>query len=1240
MDCCPSGRSPITTNLSALLINVSQYLQNPPLPNVDRTLESEIELETASSYRLLHSLGVGTYGTAFHAVDTENGEPIEVRRLPLTLGVEDCEALAARVRLIGSLSHPAARRIRRFEPFGDTPTIVLDHGGDTTLANWAQTVAQAAGGRDVLAALLHLVECMLEAHHLGLTIGALQVETLGIVEELPQLDFTHFTARSEAASDDPYEDDRRDFARLLSWALEIDGVKQACLSTSHREAARLQQLIARQLVATPELPDFDLLIACLRAIVCPDGAAESDFDANSTSEINLVFEVPGPDESITRDVALASSEATAEVALDGPAIQRPQRQEPQTGDRLGRFQIEQKLGQGGMGAVFKAVDIGTKQTVAIKVLSQAALLRDNAVRRFAKEARLLASLNNPNITNLIEVSDEAGLHYIALEYVDGVDLGQVLDQQGPLKERVALAIAADVARALVDAHQREIVHRDIKPENILLANCGTHSTISDPPPRAKLGDFGIARHIDQSESLAVTQAGSLLGTPKYMSPEQCRGRGEVMPQSDVYSLGVTLFELLSGEVPFTADDPLTLAGKHCFDAPPSLRKLVPDLSEPAAELVAKCLAKRPEDRFADAGSLLRSIDRLLRGDPSNATLRPVLPPHDETRIVSSTMTWQLESSSNDLWPYVSNTERLNRSIGLPPVDYKTVKDPEAGLRRFGTIRLAGFTMSWEEHPFEWVEGRRMSVLREFTGGPFEWFVSIVELTPDDECGCELRHTIKIMPRNMLGKLLAEVETGSKCQRSLDKVYRRIDETIGLQKPGDISDAFEKPSRLSSLQHKRLLAGEKSLLDSGVHRQAANRLLQFLREAPEQEVAKIRPVQLARKLALDQDDLLEACFRAVTAGLLKLQWDLLCPTCRVAADTRESLREVEAHSHCEACDYDFKSDVADAVELVFQAHPEVRDVSVGRYCVGGPWHAPHVVAQLRIEPGERVETDFGLPTGDYVLRGPRLSRTFPVRVVASGAPSCAEVVLATEVREDRTLVLRAGGQSLSIENDHTSQQVVRLERTIPRDDVLTAARASATPRFRELFPAEVFESGQLVSAEKVSMLTAALPAIDDLYTSLGDAEAYTLVERYLTDSEALIRSHGGEVVKVVGETIVATFHNVRCAVEAAFALGSPIDDRPFQVAVGVHLGSALVTTANNRLDYFGAVVRQATALPTVAGVGVTLTEPVISEPETATWLSDQPNSGRIRTLDLPGKPKQVVQFYATQHERDEELGLFD
>jgi len=892
------------------------------------------------------------------------------------------------------------------------------------------------------------------------------------------------------------------------------------------------------------------------------------------------------------------------------------------GDQLGRYRLTATLGQGGMGTVYKGEDISTGQVVAVKLLNGSMALKANALRRFQKEARLLSSVNNPYVTNLIEVNEDDGRHYLVLEYVNGVDLKKVLATSQVLEEDRALAIAADVARALVDAHQQGIVHRDIKPDNILLAN-----QKNDAPPVVKLSDFGIARHIDQSESLAVTQAGSVIGTPLYMSPEQCKGQGEICPQSDVYALGVTLFQMLTGRTPFRAEDSMKLAAMHCFDAPPVVSQLNPHVSDAASNLVARALAKRPEDRFTDASHLLSKLEKLIRGEASQVILHPQLPQHDEARLFERTYEWQLESSPQELWPFVSDTNRVNRAMGLPTVDYSTQPAPDhadgtpAASLRYGEFKLAGVTVRWQENPYEWIEGRRMGVLREFQGGPFNWFMSVVELEAGAAGGAMLKHTIRIAPRNLLGRILANIEGGGKARRSLDRVYRRIDTTLaGSHRPEEFVDPFELPAKLPHARMQRLEQRTSSIASRGVALELANKLAEFVEKASSHEVMKIRPIALAARLGESQDSVTDACLVAASEGMLLLEWDILCPVCRVASSSRSSLKELTSHTHCEACDLDFESDAANAIEMVFRVNADLRDISTATYCAGGPYHLPHVIAQVRLEPGERLPLELSLPNGEYLLRGPGLPRAVPLHVQSSAAPSRCELTLSKDLDPRFSPVLRAGGQVLTLTNQYDYLQVLRIENTIPRQDVITAAAASALPRFRELFPGEVLDAGRMVSIGQITLMVTGIENADQLYRERGDAEAYRIIREHLTTLDGDVRRGRGAMVKTQGEGLMAAFEDPGDALTTALRMQQSLSASPatadLQLNVAIHTGPSLIASVNDRLDYFGATARTAVVLAGQAGGAVVLTESTYGDPVVASMLQESQLGGEVRQIDLP------------------------
>ena len=442
-------------------------------------------------------------------------------------------------------------------------------------------------------------------------------------------------------------------------------------------------------------------------------------------------------------------------------------------ERVGRFRLVQMLGEGGMGSVYRAVDVTDGTVVAVKLLRGRWSDNEAAWRRMRKEARLLAEVNNPYVANLIEFNEDGGVPYLVLEFVEGESLVQVLARRKRLPELEAAAVMADVARALADAHRRGIVHRDVKPENIMvvgdwwLVDGGKPAAPSSPtahhqPPttRVKLCDFGLARHVLESQSLNLTGAGAVVGTPLYASPEQCTGAA-VDVRTDVYAMAATLFHLLAGRPPFLADTVLAVTHMHVHQPPPPLRQFNPHVSDGMCRIIEKALAKSPDARHADAEAFLLDLERLRRGEAVRDAVHPRLPPADSGKVLQYDWAWELEAAPDRLWPYVADTERLNRAAGIPAVEFTTEPDPAGGARRFGEFQRMGIVNAWREHPFEWVEGRRLGVLREYSRGVLKWLASIVELKPRAGGGTTLTHQVRVEPRGVLGRIAAAVEIGAR-----------------------------------------------------------------------------------------------------------------------------------------------------------------------------------------------------------------------------------------------------------------------------------------------------------------------------------------------------------------------------------------------------------------------------------------------------------------------------------------------
>lgn len=856
-----------------------------------------------------------------------------------------------------------------------------------------------------------------------------------------------------------------------------------------------------------------------------------------------------------------------------------------------RYQLVSKLGQGAMGAVYLAEDLSSGDRVAIKVLPPELMPDQQAVQRFQKESRLLAEVRHPHVANLIDVGSHDKTCFLVMELVEGTDLKSVLERHGALPERLALQIIGDIASALAAAHERGIVHRDLKPANILLsaiAESGespaeaVHAAVAaGQPPTAKLTDFGLARHVDQAASMDLTKTGMMLGTPYYISPEQCTDKGKITPAADVYSLGATLFELLTGRPPFKTDDPIKLISMHCFEQAPDPRKLNPEISDGVAALIAKALQKSAAGRFADAGHLLSELNRLLRGEATSAAIHPSLP-KQTGKVFEANWEWDLDGNPADLWQWVSNTERVNAAVGLPPVEYVTRRDDQGIKHRIGSFRLGWTRLRWEEHPFEWVEGRRLGVLRQFENGPFEWFVSVVELTPRPEGGSKLTHSVKIATRGWLGRLIAHLEVNIKGRKPLDKIYRRINDVVNGRMSGSAAtDPFVPPPAVPASLHKKLAAIREKLAGQIPNSDVLDGLLEFLAESPAQELARIRPRSLARRLKLDADQLTTVCLAGCHAGLLELHWDILCPTCKVAADVKDTLSSIDKHAHCEACENNFDVDFSSTVELIFRVHPEIRQADLRTYCIGGPEHAPHVVAQTRLAPGEVFELDLTLDPGSYVLRGPQLPYTIGIVAEAASGASRLMVNLNDQPKSNRPVRIHAGRHLLTLTNEYSHSLIVRLERTITRNETITAAEAMRLPVFQQLFPSETISRDRLSNLSTCTLLGLRISNELDLFVTLGDAATCHRVRQVLETCRLTIETHGGKLVKESDDRILAAFPQATSALRTALELhtlvGTGVVENEPRVQLAMHRGMAMSTSINGRLDYFGRAVSLANRL---------------------------------------------------------------
>lgn len=288
--------------------------------------------------------------------------------------------------------------------------------------------------------------------------------------------------------------------------------------------------------------------------------------------------------------------------VDGAVLQKTE--DPLIGETLaGKYLVEELIKRGGMGAVYRGKHILMDKRVAIKVLRPSLAVDDHVVARFSREAKAASRISHPHAVSVTDFGEaESGVVFLVMEYLDGRTLKDVIKSQGPMPLDQVSEILRQVAGALDAAHEQGVVHRDLKSDNIMISD-------TKGGEWAKVLDFGIAK-IQQPEGVRdidITAANLVIGTPQYMSPEQCSQSGPIDARSDVYSLGIIVYEMLAGRVPFTGESPTVIMMKQVQDEPPSILEARPDLPPEVGKILERTLAKQPDDRFQTAGELSKAL---------------------------------------------------------------------------------------------------------------------------------------------------------------------------------------------------------------------------------------------------------------------------------------------------------------------------------------------------------------------------------------------------------------------------------------------------------------------------------------------------------------------------------------------------------------------------------------------------------------------------------------------------------
>jgi len=589
--------------------------------------------------------------------------------------------------------------------------------------------------------------------------------------------------------------------------------------------------------------------------------------------------------------------------------------------------------------------------------------------------------------------------------------------------------------------------------------------------------------------------------------------------------------------------------------------------------------------------------------------------------------WQfdLESSPQQIWPFVADTNRFNRDTGVPAVGMTADQGGLSNARRRLRLSAFGVPVEWEEQPFEWVRPQRFGVVRRYSKGPVKELRVRVELEPvpintsegETSTGTRLVYEVWAIPKNLAGSLAIPVQIGVISARNFERTIREYDRQA---KHGRAAGSESKDVRFVSGGRERLLALSEKLVTTGNNPEVVALLVDYLESADDFAAVRMRPYELARLWNQPRRQVLKTCLGATRAGMLDLQWNLMCPLCR-GGDTMMSLVEVDPKVHCPGCNIDFSVNFEQSVELTFRPNPAIRKVEAEMFCIGGPQVMPHVAAQQLLAPGDERTIDLCLDDGRYRVRTMSLPGWQQLHVVDHERP--LRTIRATPAGwTNEELPVGKQGE-LRFENATGEEQLFILERTAWSDEAATAAEVTALQVFRDLFAAEALRPGEQISVGTLTVLFTDLKNSTRMYREIGDATAFGHVMNHFDVLKEVIAQHDGALVKTIGDAVMAVFRQPSAALQAMLHAQSRLADttnkQPLNLKAGVHVGPCIAVTLNERLDYFGSTVNMAARLEGQStGQDIVISSTVYDDPEVQSFLR-QPGNGIVaRRFEMPLK----------------------
>jgi class 3 adenylate cyclase len=544
----------------------------------------------------------------------------------------------------------------------------------------------------------------------------------------------------------------------------------------------------------------------------------------------------------------------------------------------------------------------------------------------------------------------------------------------------------------------------------------------------------------------------------------------------------------------------------------------------------------------------------------------------DNMIFSQNYHFDFDHPVDSLWAVVSDTPRWGEALGMPRYQVSEELQTNGSVSVFGKLEIAGITIAWEEPPANWIAERWFDQQRIFSRGPINSMTTRARLE-DHGDRSELALELEFDTRNLIGTFIGK-RMLAVYENKINALLQTADRLIRAEQ----SSLFESNYQPSQAAQARAAKLVDSIADTAYGHGLGQRLVDYINHSQEVDLWAMRPIEIARHWGTGSRETIELFLQSVRSGLLESRWDILCPRCRVTKSTSSSIGELPQAVHCDACNIDFESDFARNVELSFSPSPSIRQVGYGFYCRSGPGVTPHIKGQCVLAAGERRSLPLALQPGDYRLR--TLEAGDEIEVKWGGGPFPEIHVADDEV----TIGGDSADGSIFIANDGELSRSIVIEEQNWLRDVLTAEHATTMQAFRDLFSDQVLRPGDEVSIRNIAFAFTDLVGSADLFSRIGDAAAYQLVREHFAEFGEIIRRHRGNIVKTVGDGVHAAFRSPDDALLASIEmqLAMPQFNRRFDssdiaIRIGLHAGSSIAVTLNDRLDYYGEAVNLAARL---------------------------------------------------------------